>query len=43
VTPPVAATLILRVRVEEAALEAALGEVYREYERSTSRLVPGIW
>jgi protein-S-isoprenylcysteine O-methyltransferase len=40
---PVAATLVHRVRVEEAALEAALGEVYREYERSTSRLVPGIW
>jgi protein-S-isoprenylcysteine O-methyltransferase Ste14 len=40
---PVAATLVHRIRVEEAALEAALGEPYREYERSTSRLVPGIW
>jgi protein-S-isoprenylcysteine O-methyltransferase Ste14 len=40
---PVAATAVLRIRVEEAALEAALGEVYREYERSTSRLLPGIW
>jgi protein-S-isoprenylcysteine O-methyltransferase len=40
---PVAATLVQRIRVEEAALEAALGEPYREYERETFRLIPGIW
>ncbi len=32
-----------RIRVEEAALESALGEPYRDYEAETARLVPGIW
>jgi protein-S-isoprenylcysteine O-methyltransferase len=40
---PIAAALVQRIRVEEAALEAALGEPYGEYERSTSRLIPGLW
>ena len=40
---PVVAMLLRRIRIEEAALEEALGERYREYERSTSRLLPGIW
>ena len=35
--------LLRRIAVEEAALEAALGERYREYARSTRRLVPGVW
>ena len=29
-----------RIRVEERALESALGEPYRDYERRTKRLVP---
>jgi protein-S-isoprenylcysteine O-methyltransferase len=32
-----------RIFAEERALEDGLGEEYREYERQTSRLVPGIW
>jgi protein-S-isoprenylcysteine O-methyltransferase Ste14 len=40
---PIAAALVHRIRVEEAALEDALGDAYREYEHSTSRLIPGIW
>lgn len=32
-----------RIRVEEAALEEALGEPYRVYEADTDRLVPGLW
>jgi protein-S-isoprenylcysteine O-methyltransferase len=40
---PIAAAVVQRIRVEEAALEGALGDAYREYERTTSRLIPGIW
>jgi protein-S-isoprenylcysteine O-methyltransferase len=40
---PIGAALVHRIRVEEGALEDALGDAYREYARSTSRLVPGIW
>jgi protein-S-isoprenylcysteine O-methyltransferase len=40
---PIAAGLVRRIRIEEAALEVALGDPYREYEHSTSRLLPGIW
>jgi protein-S-isoprenylcysteine O-methyltransferase len=40
---PIAAAVVHRIRIEEAALEAALGDPYREYERVTSRLIPGIW
>jgi protein-S-isoprenylcysteine O-methyltransferase Ste14 len=32
-----------RIRVEEAALERALGDEYRGYERETWRLVPHVW
>ena len=32
-----------RIRVEEAALEEALGGPYRAYEAVTNRLVPGLW
>jgi protein-S-isoprenylcysteine O-methyltransferase len=31
-----------RIRVEEAALEGALGEQYRAYEAETARLVPRV-
>jgi protein-S-isoprenylcysteine O-methyltransferase len=34
--------LLPRIRVEEAALENALGEPYRAYEADTARLVPGL-
>ncbi len=40
---PIGAALVHRIRVEEAALEGALWDAYREYEGSTSRLIPGIW
>jgi protein-S-isoprenylcysteine O-methyltransferase len=32
-----------RIRVEEAALSAALGDAYREYMRHTRRLIPAIY
>ncbi len=32
-----------RIRVEEAALSAALGEDYRAYARRTARLIPKVW
>jgi len=31
------------IRIEEAALTAALGDPYVEYARDRSRLVPGVW
>ena len=34
---------IPRIRVEEAELTRALGDSYRDYSRSTARLVPGVW
>jgi protein-S-isoprenylcysteine O-methyltransferase Ste14 len=37
------AGLVVRIRVEEAALVAALGAPYREYAEHRRRLVPGIW
>ena len=40
---PLIVGLVHRIRIEEAALEAELGDTYHEYERDTSRLVPGIW
>jgi protein-S-isoprenylcysteine O-methyltransferase Ste14 len=40
---PITAAVVHRIRIEEGALESALGELYREYERSTSRIIPGIW
>jgi protein-S-isoprenylcysteine O-methyltransferase Ste14 len=37
------AGFLVRIRVEEAALEDALGEQYRAYAARTRRLVPGVW
>ena len=34
---------INRVRVEEAALSAALGSAYTDYARSRKRLIPFVW
>jgi protein-S-isoprenylcysteine O-methyltransferase Ste14 len=35
--------LVVRIRVEERALLAALGEPYREFSRTRARLVPKVW
>lgn len=35
--------LVIRIRVEEAALLSALGDPYREYAEHHRRLVPGLW
>jgi protein-S-isoprenylcysteine O-methyltransferase Ste14 len=35
--------LVVRIRVEERALTDALGEPYRQFSASRSRLVPGVW
>lgn len=35
--------LVIRIRVEEAALLSALGDSYREYAEHRRRLVPGLW
>jgi protein-S-isoprenylcysteine O-methyltransferase Ste14 len=35
--------LLVRIHVEEHALENALGEEYRRYAAETRRLVPGVW
>jgi protein-S-isoprenylcysteine O-methyltransferase Ste14 len=40
--PPFAA-LLYRIHVEEAALTGAFGEDYRDYSRTTKRLVPGLY
>lgn len=32
-----------RIRVEEAALAEALGTEYTDYQKGSSRLVPGVW
>ena len=37
------AGLIVRVRVEEAALIAGLGEPYRRYAAGRARLIPHVW
>jgi protein-S-isoprenylcysteine O-methyltransferase Ste14 len=42
VAPPLCAVLI-RIRVEEAAMSARLGDEYRDYAAATRRLVPGVW
>ena len=39
----VSAGYVPRIRVEEAELTRALGDSYRDYARSTARLVPGLW
>ena len=40
---PVFSAMAYRIHVEEAALVAGLGDEYREYQRTTSRLVPGVY
>jgi protein-S-isoprenylcysteine O-methyltransferase len=40
---PILLAFSYRIRVEEAALLAEFGAEYREYCRSTKRLVPGVW
>jgi protein-S-isoprenylcysteine O-methyltransferase Ste14 len=37
------ATYVRRISAEERLLLAQLGEPYRRYRQSTSRLVPGVW
>lgn len=32
-----------RIHVEEAELERSFGVEYRDYERTTARLIPGVW
>ncbi len=39
----VALGLVPRIAVEESELVLVLGEQYRTYQRSTRRLVPGVW
>jgi protein-S-isoprenylcysteine O-methyltransferase Ste14 len=39
----VLAALLYRIRVEESALVAGLGEDYIEYRKSTRRLIPGVF
>jgi protein-S-isoprenylcysteine O-methyltransferase Ste14 len=40
---PVAAVFMNRIRVEEAALLAGLGEPYRVYMQRTKRLIPHLF
>jgi protein-S-isoprenylcysteine O-methyltransferase Ste14 len=40
---PIAAALAYRVRIEETALVGAFGDEYRNYSRTTKRLIPGIF
>jgi protein-S-isoprenylcysteine O-methyltransferase Ste14 len=37
------AGLVVRIRVEERALETDLGQAYRSYAASRKRLIPYIW
>ena len=39
----VLAALIYRLRIEERAMEAALGDRYREFAASRARLIPYVW
>lgn len=40
---PVSAAFLYRMRIEEAALSQALGDVYRDYCRRSKRLIPFIY
>ena len=40
---PVCLAFLNRIRIEEAELEGHFGEEYREYQRRTRRLIPGVW
>jgi protein-S-isoprenylcysteine O-methyltransferase Ste14 len=35
--------LVVRIKVEERALSAGIGEPYRRFLATRARLVPGIW
>jgi protein-S-isoprenylcysteine O-methyltransferase Ste14 len=35
--------LVRRIHVEEAELNRVLGEAYRSYQATTTRLIPGVW
>jgi len=37
------AGILVRIRVEESALVAALGDSYVAYEARTDQLIPGVW
>jgi protein-S-isoprenylcysteine O-methyltransferase Ste14 len=37
------AAILVRIRVEETELAAALGQEYRSYASRTRRLIPGLW
>ena len=37
------AVLARRIEIEERELVVAMGDSYREYQRRTKRLVPGVW
>lgn len=43
VMAPITAAFLQRIRIEEAALSAGLGEPYRAYMRRTKRLVPFVF
>jgi protein-S-isoprenylcysteine O-methyltransferase Ste14 len=38
-----AIAMLLRIRVEEAALTRVIGDPYRAYQNQTKRLLPGLW
>jgi protein-S-isoprenylcysteine O-methyltransferase Ste14 len=35
--------MLPRIAVEESELTRVLGEQYRNYQKTTRRLVPGLW
>jgi protein-S-isoprenylcysteine O-methyltransferase Ste14 len=40
---PITGAFLYRIKVEEKALDAFLGDAYRQYCSSTKRLIPGIF
>lgn len=38
-----AAALIYRIRIEEQAMAGMIGAEYRDYQKKTKKLIPGIW
>jgi protein-S-isoprenylcysteine O-methyltransferase len=43
ITVPITLAIVQRLRIEEAALTASLGQSYRQYANRTARLVPFIY
>jgi len=43
VMAPITAAVLYRIHVEEAALLEAFGQEYRDYRKSTRRLLPGLY